>query len=113
MSPLPRAASARLDDAKIRQYLLSASHSPQAAAKERFFTNFGFSASNWDELKNALLQHPLTNPVASRTTNAHGRKYAVSCSLRSPDRRNPCVVSVWIIEPPDPNPKFVTAYPGP
>jgi hypothetical protein len=28
----------------------------------------------------------------------HGVKYVVECSLETPDRRNPCLRSVWIIE---------------
>jgi len=113
MSHLPNAASATLNDDKIVRYLLDPSHSAEAAAKAKFFGSFGFSQGNWRELKTALLAHPLTNPVASHTTNMCGEKYTVSCSLATPDGRRPCVVSVWIIEPPDQNPRFVTAYPGP
>lgn len=113
MSQLPRAANATLDDAKIIRYLLNAAHSPEAAANERFLTSLGFSRANWTDLKTALLDHPLTNPVASQTTNPYGQKYVVCCALVTLDCRNPCIVSVWIIEPPDPDPKFVTAYPGP
>jgi hypothetical protein len=29
----------------------------------------------------------------------------VSCSLVAPAGRNPCIISVWIIEPPDPDPR--------
>ena len=112
MSQLPNAASALLDDAKITNYLLDSAH-PNGAPKEKFFTSFGFSKANWLNLKNALLNHPLIHPVSSQSTTTHGKKYSVSCSLASPDGRNPCVVSVWIIEPRQPNPRFVTAYAGP
>ena len=113
MSHLPNAANAALNDEKITKYLLDPSHSSEAAAKAKFFTSFGFSQANWDELKDALLAHPLTNIIASKTANLYGEKYTVSCSILTPDGRNPCVISVWIIEPPDTNRKFVTAYPGP
>lgn len=113
MSRLPNAASATLADEKITRYLLDPSRSAEAAAKAQFFTAFGFSRAIWSELKRALLAHPLTNAVASQTVNPYGIKYTVSCMLASPDGRNPCVISVWIVEPPDPDPRFVTAYPGP
>ncbi|MGH7116886.1 MAG: DUF6883 domain-containing protein [Stellaceae bacterium] len=77
------------------------------------FLSFGFSQANWGVLKYVLLSHPRTNAVKAQTTTSYGEKYLVSCSLMTPDGRNPCVVSVWIIEPPDPNPRFVTAYAGP
>jgi hypothetical protein len=61
-------------------------------------------------LEKALLDHAWKNSVTKQITTRYGEKYEVSCSLATPDGRNPCVVSVWIIEQPDPNPRFVTAY---
>jgi hypothetical protein len=112
MSKLPRVESATLDDRKITQYLLADDH-PKGAAKAKFLMSFGFSQGNWVELKRALLNHPQNNPVTSQATNPFGQKFEISCSLVTPDGRNPCIISVWIIEPPDPNPRFVTAYPNP
>ena len=113
MKQLPGAESATIDDTKLTGYLLDRSHSAEAAAKARFFSSFGFSRANWVDLKAALRGHPLKNAVTSSTANRYGVKYVVSCSLTTPDGRDPCIVSVWIIEPPDPNPSFVTAYPSP
>jgi hypothetical protein len=113
MSQLPSVMNATIDDAKIIQYLLNSAHSSAAAGKANFFMSFGFSQANWAELKKSLLEHPQTNQVTNQTTTAFGDKYVISCSLTTPDGRNPCVISVWIIESPDPNPKFVTAYPDP
>jgi hypothetical protein len=112
MSQLPGAANATIDDPKITQYLLDPVH-PIGAGKAKFFGPFGFSQANWANLKRALLNHPRINSVTNRTRTPHGEKYEVRCSLMTPDGRNPCIVSVWIIEPPSPNPKFVTAYAGP
>jgi hypothetical protein len=113
MSQLPRADDAELDDIKITRYLLDPFHSQEAAAKARFFASHGFSAANWTERKGALLDHPRRNSVSSRPASAFGHKYVVSCSLSTPDGRDPCIVTVWIIEPPSQHPRFVTAYPGP
>jgi hypothetical protein len=113
MSQLPGAANATIDDAKVTQYLLNPAHSIRAAGKARFFTAHGFSRAKWEELKRALLDHPQTNAVTANATTLFGEKYEVSCSLVTPDGRNPCVVSIWIVEPPDLNPRFVTAYPNP
>ena len=90
MSQLPRVANAILDDRKINQYLLSTVH-PIGAAKAKFFMSFGFSPANWAELKSALLNHPMNNPVTSQTRNPFGQKFEVSCSLVAPDGRNPCI----------------------
>lgn len=112
MSQLPGAATATVDDNKIVRYLLDPAH-PIGSDKARFFRSFGFSQSSWPVLKQALLDHPKKNPVKNQVSTPYGEKYAVSCSFVTPDGRNPCVVSVWIIEPPHPNPRFVTAYAGP
>jgi hypothetical protein len=112
MSQLPRVANATLDDRKIIQYLLNTAHTT-GAAKAKFFMSFGFSLAHWAELKRALLNHPQNNAVTRQSSNPYGQKFEVSCSLVAPDGRNPCIVSVWIIEPPNPNPRFITAYPRP
>jgi hypothetical protein len=112
MNQLPRVANAIQDDRKVTQYLLNVVH-PTGAAKAKFFMSFGFSPAHWAELKSALLNHPLNNPVTSQSSTPFGQKFEVSCSLAAPDGRNPCIISVWIIEPPDPNPRFITAYPSP
>ena len=112
MSQLPGAANATIADDKITQYLLNPTHR-DGSGKAKFFTLFGFSLTNPDELKNALLQHPLRNLVTDRRVRPHGITYEVGCSLITPDGRNPCIISVWIIGPIDPDPRFVTAYPNP
>jgi hypothetical protein len=112
MSLLPNAANATLDDTKITHYLLDPSH-PIGRAKASFFLARGFTRANWTVLKAALLDHPQRNQIASQTANAHGERYVISCSLATPDNSNPCVISVWNIQPSDPYPRFVTAYPNP
>lgn len=112
MSQLPNAANATLDESKITHYLLNLSH-PQGAGKARFFMARGFTQASWGQLKSALLDHPQVNQVSSQAPNLHGEMYEISCSLATPDATNPCIISVWIIQPSDPFPRFVTAYPNP
>lgn len=113
MSQLPNAAGAQVPDEKITRYLLDPSHSAQAAAKANFFAAHGFSPLRWQQLRQALLDHPRLNSVTAQTTTPFGEKYEVSCSFTTPDGRYPCIISVWIIEPPDLAPRLVTAYPNP
>jgi hypothetical protein len=112
MSQLPGAANATIPNDKITQYLLNPNH-PDGKAKARFFGMFGISQANWGDLWKALGNHPLTNPVTRHTVTSYGETYEVSCSLTTPDGRNPCIISVWIVEPNDPNPRLVTAYANP
>jgi hypothetical protein len=84
---------------------------PGTGASRISSVSFGFTAENWLELRSALQQHPTLHAVVKITVSAWGTKYEVRCSLPSPDDRNPCVRSFWIIDAANPNPRFLTAYP--
>ena len=107
---LPNATSATVADAKVRDYLLDPNH-PGNGGKATFFQRFGFNQSAWSLLKAALLDHPLNNPASITAISPWGVTFDVRCNLQSPDGRNLCIQSVWIVEPISPDPQFVTAYP--
>jgi len=88
--------------------LLNHAH-PQNGGKADLFEAFGFRASRWTALRDALLFHARTNDVVETRTSSHGIKHAVRCNLPSPDGRSPCLTTVWIVEAGNP-PRFVTAY---
>src|ERR1700687_555891 len=67
---------------------------------------FGFTPANWQELKNALLDHPRNNPYVSTTTTPYGERYEVQRSLLTPDTRNPCIRSFWIVLTANPSPQL-------
>ena len=52
---LPNSDRAIVDDAKVREYLLSASH-PVGRFKSVFFVRLGFSTEDWTTLRDALLE---------------------------------------------------------
>lgn len=110
MTQLPGASSAMLDDRKITAYLLDPTH-PKGGAKAKFFSAFGLTLANWSALKTSLLAHPVTNSVTGQTPNAYGMQYEVTCSLATPDGRDPCIKSVWVILDGDTVPQLITAYP--
>jgi hypothetical protein len=81
--------------------------------KARFFTTHGFDLRHPEVLDGALRAHPARNPVNREVVTIHGTKYEVICSMPSPDGRDPCTVSVWIIDNGQTTPRFVTAYANP
>jgi hypothetical protein len=110
----PTARGRKRDPGRSEDHPISAEYrSSDRGIQGKFFISFGFSPGNWAALKTALLNHSLNNPVTSQTSNPFGQKFEVGCSLIAPDGRNPCIISVWIIEPPDHNPRFITAYSNP
>lgn len=109
---LPNAEASFADASKLTDYLLSNSH-PEGKAKAKFFTAFGFCVEAADQMKDALLKHGRTRPVIQQTESKHGVKYVVECGIETPDDRNPCIRTVWIVEVGQTSPRLVTAYPGP
>ena len=90
MAQLPGFANAVVADAKITDYLLNDAH-PNNGGKAKFFMAFGFTPANWQELKNALLDHPRNNPYVSTTTTRYGESF-------------------WIVLAANPSPQFITGY---
>ena len=56
---LPNAAQARVDRAKVVDYLLSTDH--ENRDKAEFFLRFGFSKERWEDLAGALRVHGATH----------------------------------------------------
>ena len=101
----------RVDQAKVRDYLLVPDH-PDNDGKAAFFFRFGFTREAWQELHVALVAHPNLNSVVRATqTSSGGMRYRVRCNLISPDGRNPCIVSVWGVERMQAT-WLITAFPG-
>lgn len=96
-------------DAKVRDYLLDAGN-VQNRGKAGLFGPFGFNRDEWQILATALRCHPIDNDVAEEKLSPHGTKYVVRCNLVSPDGRNPCITTVWIVDAGASIPRLVTAY---
>lgn len=104
---LPNRERRRVSGRKVAAYLLDLDH-PDGGPKARFFRAFGFDEATLEE---ALMRHPELHPVDATLLGRHGRKYVIRCSLPSPDGRDPCILSVWILRT-DGVPDLVTAYPA-
>jgi hypothetical protein len=111
--PLPNAHAAFVADAKVRDYLLNPQH-PGNGGKAGFFTSYGFSLSDWPKLADALRQHAAAHAysVTRYRPNPYGTRYEIRGRLESPDRSNPYVWSIWVIDPSNGNPRLLTAFPG-
>jgi hypothetical protein len=77
MSRLPGGVTATVDDLKITKYLIDPAR-PIGLGKAQFFGSFGFLRANWTVLKQALLDHPKTNPLTNHMRTRCGEKYTVS-----------------------------------
>jgi hypothetical protein len=107
---LPNAEYATIEDAKVRDYLLSSRH-PTGRFKSRVFLALGYSPSRWQQLRDDLLDLGRRGDCIAGTASPHGRKFAVSGTLLGPKGASARIVSIWIIATDTTAPRFVTAYP--
>ena len=107
---LPNAYQARIERAKVLDYLLSTSH-PDGRSKAGFFSRFGFEAEQWQDFAAALRDHGANNEVVEIAVSDYGTRCSVDGMIETPDGRNPDVRTVWIIDTADSEPRLVTAYP--
>lgn len=108
---LPNSDKAFVAPAKLSGYLLSETHR-DGKGKAKFFMGFGFSLHHVESLEASLLKHAVMQPVTNVEKTEHGVKYVLECTVQSPDGRNPCIRSVWIIDAGKTIPRFVTAVPN-
>ena len=107
---LPNAEAAVIPLSKMRDYLLDPEH-PGGGGKAVFFLAMGFHPDRWQLLAEAIREIIGTALVTQRVESRHGTKYIVEGNLMIPTARSVHVRTVWIIEPGESIPRFVTAYP--
>lgn len=90
---LPYLENAVIAEAKVKDYLLSETHE-DGKSKAAFFMRFGFLASQWERLADALRQHIQENEVAGTLTTTRGVHYTIEGPLQTPTAETPLVRSV-------------------
>lgn len=108
---IPNRENAAVAIRKITEYLLSDTH-PIGRGKAAFFKKFGFESSNPGAFEAAMIIHADEREIEKETNSEYGTKYELRCELNTPDNRNPCIVSIWMISDGSENPSLVTAYPS-
>ena len=107
---LPGGSDAYIPARKLVDYLLNLSH-PVGASKARLLRSIGFDETNTDLLGRALLAVAHSEEVVEVEETAHGVKYVVEGIVHGSTGPGVRLRTVWIIEPTDPRPRLVTAYP--
>lgn len=108
---LPNGEQAFIPPEKLTGYLLSDTP-PSGQSKARFFRSLGFTPAHADLLAEQLCEVARSTDGAVLSSSPHGQKYSLVGTIVAPDGRRARVQTVWIIEPDDERPRFVTAYPA-
>jgi hypothetical protein len=108
---LPNAERAVVDDAKVRDYLLSPTH-PVGRFKSVFFIALGFSVDRWEVLRDALLELARTLDATPGQPSPFGSKFEIRATLQGPSGRQAEVVTVWMVSNDRDFPHFITSHPA-
>jgi hypothetical protein len=107
---VPNTEQAVVPRAKLADYLLAPGHR-DGQHKARFFSQFGLSQDNWQELENLVRQHVEKHEIVKEEPSPFGTRYVVDGIMKMPDGRMPQIRSVWFVRFSEGIPRFVTAYP--
>lgn len=110
VSKLPGIDAAVVEDAKLTEYLLNPAH-PRGAAKAQFLAGFGFASDRPEAARQAFLEHARQHEISASQQNQFGTIFEVEGLLASPDRRNPEVRTVWMIDHGASAPRLITMVP--
>jgi len=107
---LPNREQAYIPEPKLSKYVLSETHAV-GKAKAKYFRSLGYTEANANELADALLMIAKSEGVSKKVTTPYGTKYIVEGELVTPSGTTARIRTVWVVEPHDKRPRFVTAYP--
>ncbi|MEP0773217.1 MAG: adhesin [Acidobacteriota bacterium] len=107
---LPSVDQAVVDEAKVRDYLLSPEH-PVGRFKAAFFGSLGYSRDHWHRLRRDLLLLGQSGTAEQGQRSAFGQKCEVRGILEGPSGGRAEVVTIWIVLSGEEFPRFVTAFP--
>ena len=108
---LPNVDIVVVEDAKVRDYLLSPTH-PVGRFKSVFFIALGFAPDRWQALRDALLELGRAGDAVPGQASPFGLKFEIRATLHGPSGRQANVVTVWMVSSGQDFPHFVTAHPG-
>jgi hypothetical protein len=80
--------------------------------KSVFFAALGYSVTQWEVLRNDLLEVAHTADAEMGESTRFGQKYRTHATLVGPKGRSASIVVVWIVRTGESAPRFVTAFPG-
>lgn len=106
---LPNGDKAIISDDKLVGYLLNVDHPIQSGHAVLFRDLLGITSDRPERLRSAIVTAPLNADARPGLPSPHGRKYEIRFSMTGP-RGEHTILSAWIIEHGDMNPRLITAY---
>ena len=108
---LPNCEQAYIPEPKLTKYLVSETHAV-GKAKAKYFGSLGYTEANAHQLANALLMIAKFEGISHEVASRYGTKYIIEGEVVTPSGNTARIRTVWVVEPHDERPRFVTAYPA-
>ena len=109
---LPDADRATIAPDKILRYLLDPAN-PRSQGKPALFFALGYTRERWERLRDDLLAHGRTYPVAETEQVGTATVYNVDGDLIGPNQRSRHLRTIWRTDQTGTAPRFITAFPAP
>ena len=106
---LPNGPLAIVSDQKLFGFLLNEEHETQPGHADLFHRLLGITSDNGETLRSALLNAAATQEATSGAASPYGDKYEIRFEMTGL-RRSYTILSVWMIERGQTNPRLVTAF---
>lgn len=115
MNPLPNCERALIEESKLVEYALNPQNERGRHKARVFESALGFNRSNWEQLKQAILDVLPHHEATLRSETAFGKKYEALLLITGPNGRTVSVLTVWQFDRlPDgalrDQPRLVTLY---
>lgn len=107
---LPNSSKAIIPKEKLIDYILSETHTG-GKSKAKFFRAVGFNETNIPLLENSLRKIAIKDEIKNVFESVHGVKYIIEGNINTPNKKIVQIRTIWIIEPNQEKPRFVTTYP--
>ena len=107
---LPNGHHAVIEPGKVRDYLLSATHSI-GRFKAVVLFSMGYETDHWQVLRDDLLTLGRMGTAIPGQQSKFGRKFEVDGMLVGPSGRALPFRTIWILRAGEESPRFVTAFP--
>ena len=107
---LPNHENAALPREKLEKYVLDPTNPVGKNKATVFKSALGFDQSNWEELAITIIEQlPYHEAVLGRK-DGYGQRYNVTMPITGPNGKTADVLTAWIIDTGQDDPRFVTAY---
>lgn len=106
---LPNCAQAEIKREKLEGYALNPAHDIGKHKAQVFKNVLGFDQSDWELLKQEILQALPYYKAVSQPEGPWGKKYEVVVPITGPNGQTANVETAWIIRPGTDYPSLVTA----